>query len=163
MRNHLTKLPFILLPLLLVGAAGAQDTRGNFFVGPGSTSQSGVGQRSYEVGGGVERLLDRGISAGAELEGVVQATGRAKNSVGILSLNPYYHFLKDSKLDPYATFGYSLLFRDYTANLYNYGGGVNYWFSDKLGLKLELRDHVWRHKGIDSTHIWGVRIGVTFR
>lgn len=163
MRNHILKLSFAILPLLFAGAAAAQDTRGAFFVGPGGTTQSGFTQRSYEVGGSVERLLAMGIGAGAELEGVVHAAGQAKNSVGIFSLNPYYHFLKERALDPYATFGYSLLFRDYTANLYNYGGGVNYWFKPNMGVKVEVRDHVWSHPLVSSTHIWGVRVGITFR
>jgi hypothetical protein len=111
----------------------------------------------------VERLLDRGVGLGAELEGVVQAAGRAKDSVGVFSISPYYHFLHERKLDPYATAGYSLLFRDFTANGFNYGGGVNYWFDDALGLMVEIRDRRIARSGAPAAHYWGVRIGLTFR
>jgi hypothetical protein len=148
--------------LSLCGLACAQNTRGYFFLGPGGISSNGTTTRSYEVGGGVERLFERGIGAGAELEGFVPGTGAASKSVGIFSLNGYYHFLHERKLDPFATAGYSLLFRDFTANLFNYGGGMNYWFQDNLGVQVGIHDHIWSHSG-SSTHYWGIRVGLTFR
>jgi hypothetical protein len=148
--------------LFLAGMAWAQNTRGYLFVAPGGISAAGTTERAYEIGGGVERLIDRGIGAGAELEGVVPGVGRAANAVGLFSLNGYYHFLRDRRLDPFATSGYSLLFRDYTANLFNYGAGVNYWFQDNLALQVGIRDHVGSNGGI-TTHYWGIRVGVAFR
>jgi hypothetical protein len=105
--------------IFLAGMAWAQNTRGYFFVAPGGISAAGTTERAYEIGGGVERLLEHGIGAGAELEGVVPGVGRVANAVGLFSLNGSYHFLRDRRLDPFATAGNSLLFRDYTANLFN--------------------------------------------
>jgi hypothetical protein len=108
-------------------------------------------------------LLEHGIGAGAELRAVVPGSGAARNSVGILSFNGSYHFLRDGKLDPFATAGYSLLFRDFTANMFNYGGGLNYWFQDSLGLRLKLRDHVRSASAGPTADYWGIGIGLTFR
>ncbi len=150
--------------LLATAAAHAQYTRGYAYVAPGGITQGGATGASYELGGGVERLLERGVGVGVELEGDVPSTGLARNSVGIFSVNPYYHFLRERRLDPYATAGYSLVFRDFARNAFNWGGGVNYWFQDNLGVLLEFRDHIWTPAGAPkSAHYWGLRIGLTFR
>ncbi len=152
-----------LLPLILCGAAFAQSTSGYLFVAPGGWTQRGATRSVYEAGGGAERSLDRGIGAGMELEGAVPAVGRASNAIGIFSINGFYHFLKERPLDPFATMGYSLVFRDFTANGFNYGGGLRYWFRDNRGLLVEMRDHSWGQPGAPRAHVWGVRIGLTFR
>ena len=85
--------------------------------------------------------------------------------VGILSANGSYHFLNgepSQKLVPFVTGGYSLAFREGSANLFNFGGGVNYWFRERMGLRLEFRDHV-IPDGNHSDHFLGFRIGLTFR
>jgi hypothetical protein len=149
--------------LLICGPAAAQYTRGYVYVAPGGISAGGNTTRSYQIGGGVERLLVHGIGAGADLSGLIPGTGRASNSVGIFSLNGYYHPLHDRKADPFVTAGYSLMFRDFTANMFNFGGGVNYWFQENLGLMVEFRDH-YRHvtRSLNANY-WGFRIGLTFR
>ena len=158
-----TQLSVVFSLWCLCGLASAQDTRGYVVVAPGEISAAGHSQRSYQFGGGVERLLERGIGAAAELRGVVPGSGSARNSVGILSINGSYHFLRDGKLDPFATAGYSLLFRDFTANMFNYGGGLNYWFQDNLGIRIEIRDHVRSGGAAPAIHYWGIGIGLTFR
>lgn len=74
-----------------------------------------------------------------------------------------YHFVhgKDIKLDPFVTGGYTLMFRNGHVNLFNFGGGLNCWFSHRLGVRLELRDQV--HRDGVSVHYWGGRIGLAFR
>ena len=44
------------------------------------------------------------------------------------------------------------------ANAFNYGGGLNWWIGERVGLKFEIRDQYG-----DSVHYWGMRFGVTFR
>ena len=41
---------------------------------------------------------------------------------------------------PFVTVGYSLAFRTSTANLWNFGGGLNYWLRDRIALMAEVRD-----------------------
>ncbi|HWB85143.1 MAG TPA: outer membrane beta-barrel protein [Bryobacteraceae bacterium] len=155
---------FILLSFLLsCSLASAQSTRGYLFIAPGGLTASGNTLATYQLGGGVEQMLSHGVAAGAELSGVIPAHHLASNTAGIFSLNGYYHFLREGRLDPYATLGYSLLFRDFTANMFNYGAGANYWFHNDLALKLEVRDHVWGHGPAPAAHYWGIRIGVAFR
>lgn len=165
------KIRFVFLLLILCGMASAQYTRGYFYVAPGGVTAAGNTERTYGIGGGAERLLAGGIGAGFELGGLLPAHAFSTNAAGIVSLNGYYHFLHDRALDPFATAGYSLLFRDFTANMFNFGGGVNYWFQDNLGLLLEFRDHV-RHYNANAVNgpgvsiaanYWNFRIGLTFR
>lgn len=153
--------------LCFCAVAHAQNTRGYVFLAPGEVSAAGASLRTYHLGGGIERLFERGIGGGGELGAVIPGTDPARNTVGILSLNAYYHFARESvrqrKLDPFATAGYSLLFRNFTGNMFNFGGGLNYWFEDNLGVKLEFRDHVRKHSPLPRAHYWGFRIGLTFR
>ena len=152
------------LPLFLIcGEAHGQQSHGYAFLAPGGVSSSGHTSSTYQMGGGLEGILARGIGAGAELSAL--GAGRAfSNSVfGLFSLNGYYHFPPhQQKLDPFATLGYSLAFRTSTKNLFNFGFGSNYWFHDNLGLKLEFRDHVWRQDSFTANY-WGFRVGLTFR
>lgn len=148
---------------LFAASASAQLTRGYVFVAPGGTSQGGATARTYSLGGGVERLLERGVAASAEIQGTVPGEGRARNSFGIASFDGGYHLLRESRLDPFASAGYSLIFRDYTANAFNFGGGLNYWFDPGMALRVEFRDHLRGANTAPSVHYWGIRIGLAFR
>lgn len=61
---------------------------------------------------------------------------------------------------PFVTGGYSLRIRAGVASAFNFGGGVNYWFKDRVGLRLEFRDHI-SHS--DLNYFYGFRIGLAFR
>jgi hypothetical protein len=66
-----------------------------------------------------------------------------------------------NRVEPFVTGGYTLFFRWGAANGFNFGGGVNYWLKDHIGLRFEVRDTVWTSGGL--IHYLGFRIGVTFR
>jgi hypothetical protein len=70
--------------------------------------------------------------------------------------------LRNKTFDPFLTAGYSLIFRDFTANAANFGGGANYWFAGDIGLLIEGRDHYAKLQGA-FTHLWEFRVGLTFR
>ena len=99
------------------------------------------------------------VGAGAEVELSDHHPGLA-GGFGVASPNGYFHIPVNrmSNLDPYATAGYSLFFKYGTANAFNYGGGLNWWIGERVGLKFEIRDQYG-----DSVHYWGIRFGVTFR
>jgi hypothetical protein len=101
---------------------------------------------------------------GAEL-GYLAPTAGLGSGIGVLSLNGAYHFLpkKDGKLAPFVTGGYSLGFRSGTINMYNFGAGAHYWFTKRVGLRLEFRDQIWPGGGGPMFHHWGFRLGVAFR
>jgi hypothetical protein len=42
------------------------------------------------------------------------------------------------------------------------GGGINWWFKERLGLRLELRDNIWP-RGDTIYHIAAFRVGLMFR
>lgn len=68
-------------------------------------------------------------------------------------------------MDPFVTAGVgagTLNIFGGSGTLVNYGGGVNYWFRQRLGLRLELRDMVTLNKGYKSRHFWGFRAGLAF-
>ena len=45
----------------------------------------------------------------------------------------------------------------------NFGGGVNYWFRERVGLRLEFRDQVGIELEGPSSHFYGLRVGLSFR
>jgi hypothetical protein len=63
---------------------------------------------------------------------------------------------------PFVTGGYTLGFRDGHENLFNVGGGVDFWLKPKVGLRVEFRDHIWIEDN-DTLQFLGVRVGVMFR
>jgi hypothetical protein len=154
----------ILLVVLLPLAAAAQSKdhhgQGYFFVAPTTTT---AGVFGLHIGGGGEGLVYKGLGVGGEI-GYLGATQELSQGIGVLSPNVSYNFTKASKsgkFTPFVTGGYSLLIGSDALHALNVGGGVNWWFKDRLGLRLEFRDHVTLQFG--STHIFGVRIGLAFR
>ncbi|HBY61253.1 MAG TPA: hypothetical protein DEH78_15640 [Solibacterales bacterium] len=112
------------------------------------------------MGGGGEWVSRWGLGAGAEV-GYLGARSFG-SGFGTFSPSASYHFLKRGKWDPFAAGGYTLGFRNGTINMFHFGGGTNYWFSNRVGLKLEFRDHVYS-PGRAAVHFWGFRFGATFR
>lgn len=153
MRRVLTVMFFIALAQV---AASAQDTRVQRGYGYGfaGVATNGSGRTSALGGAGGEVRLYKGLGVGAEA-----AVG---DDFGMFSANGSYHFTKSGsqKLVPFVTGGYTLLGPSDSTNLVNYGAGLNYWASDRVGLRFEVRDHVFIQ---GSNHIVGLRVGVTFR
>jgi hypothetical protein len=175
--------------LLLTALAEAQGLRGFFYLGPapnnGLSTPTSFGilptappptyvanglSNAYTAGVGLEERFNKYLGAGFDLGGIAPGSGKvASNSVATFSPNGYFHLpLSDwqgSKVDVYATAGYSLLFRDSAANGINAGGGLNYWFKERLGLMLEFR--FIKVFGSDpptpATQYYIVRFGLTLR
>lgn len=156
----------LFLTLCAATSAFAQtgnDRRGQgyVFVAPsGFTSGSTAG---VHIGGGGEGLVYKGLGVGGEI-GYAFPGESPDNGLGIASVNGSYHFKNASasgKVVPFVTGGYTLLFRSATANAFNFGGGVNYWFKERLGLRLEFRGHVPERNEISQ--VYGFRIGLSFR
>ena len=154
------KTKLLLISLGFAAMAAAQTSHGYVYVAPGALTSGGYNQATLHAGGGGEAIIAKGIGVGAEV-GYLGPTAYMGEGFGVFSANGYYHFIhrKDSKLDPFVTGGYTLFFRSGTANLANFGGGVNYWFSRHVGLRAEFRDHLYT----GSEHYWGFRFGATFR
>ncbi len=161
-----TMMTFGLLLISLISAqAQSNNTKdykvqGYAFAAPVVTNGGGNGA---QVGAGVEGLVYQGLGAGAELSYLSTVTG-FRSGLGVFSPNVSYHFLnatKSGKVVPFVTGGYTLFFRNGTASGFNYGGGVNYWFKERVGLRFEVRDQVFVNNG--TGHFVGFRAGISFR
>ncbi len=120
----------------------AGNLRGEVFYGAGAGIAGGEAQGLMHLGGGFDKTIYKGLGAGAEL-GYLFPRQSFANGVGLFSANAFYHIQPDSSfLVPFLTGGYSLAFRQETVNLANFGGGVDYWFRGRWGLRMEVRDHV---------------------
>jgi hypothetical protein len=128
------------------------------FGGVGGTSEGLLG--TLHVGGGGEGLVYKGLGLGAEI-GYLSPLGNFGEGIGILSTNVGYHFVKPNhKLVPFVTGGFSLAFKNGSSGGGNFGGGVQYWLRPHVGLRFEFRDHVFAS---DTPHLYGVRVGLSFR
>jgi hypothetical protein len=148
----------VLLCLVAATAAMAQS-HGYVFVAPGAASGGHNSSALIHLGFGGEAVLPMGIGAGAE----VGFMGRTSLDVlGTASLNGYYHFKRSGAWTPFATAGYSNFFTiTGHNNLANLGAGVNYWYKDHLGIKLEFRDHF--RTGTSSANYAEFRFGFDFK
>lgn len=95
------------------------------------------GDSRFQIGGGAEVFLFKGLSAGGDFSHITGSDGTGLNN---LSANATYHFLgraTSKKFDPFVSGGYSRFFASGAAgNAFNFGGGMNYWLSDRLGRRL---------------------------
>jgi hypothetical protein len=116
---------------------------------------------TFQVGGGFDTYVYKGFSLGGELAETLGGLGGAHAT--ILSPSGSYHFLnldKTGRFDPFATGGYSRFFitnQRPDSNTVNIGGGLNYWMSQKFGLKFDLSDHI----GGNGSFV-GLRGGIVF-
>jgi hypothetical protein len=157
----------IVLLTICSGWASAQlekkySGQGYVFFAPGVVAPGGSG--TFQVGGGGEGFVHKGLGVGAEIGYLFPRTS-AGDGLGLFSVNGSYNFQNPQsgrKLIPFVTGGYSLAFRGGSANLLNFGGGVNYWFREKMGLRLEFRDHLGSPCGC-RVQFLQFRIGLAFR
>jgi hypothetical protein len=134
--------------------------QGYGFVAPVALNGESTG---LQIGVGGEGLIHKGLGVGAELS-LLTTPRQFREGIGLLSPNVSYHFLnatKDGKLVPFVTGGYTLFFRSGVAHGINFGGGVNYWFKERVGLRFEVRDQVLAYD--DTAHYVGFRAGISFR
>lgn len=159
------KLFIIILLTASVPAAAFGQSRderrgwGYAYAGVGGVTGFNSGA-SFTAGGGGEVLFFRGLGVGGDL-GYLSLPGRFDNGIGIGSVDLAYHFNRSGKVAPFVTGGPSVAFAGgAAAGGGNIGGGIQYWPKDHLGMRFEVRDHVFSS---DSPHFVTFRVGVTFR
>ena len=106
-------------------------------------NSGGNSTASFQVGAGGEGLVYKGLGLGAQI-GYLAPFRAGGDGFGIFSADGSYHFQHSKlKLVPFVIGGYSVAFRSGTSSSGgNFGGGVQYWMKDHLGLRFEFRDHV---------------------
>ena len=163
-RQLLVCCALILIPGFALGQelSGVESGRGYTFVAPGAVVSSGGNMGFLHFGGGGEVILAKGFGIGCEI-GYVGPMEYMEQGVGLFSLNGLYSFKTNrlSRISPFVTGGYSVLFGSGHLNAVNFGAGIHYWFSRRVGLRLEVRDHV--SPGYFSDHLIQGRIGIALR
>jgi len=122
------------------------------------------------TGFGGEVFVYKGLGVGAEAGYLAPDWSfSGNNGVGVVSLDGSYHFFgkkNHRRIEPFVVGGYSLYYGDRTATEsgFNFGGGVNWWFSRHAGLRLELReqDHIHDFHS-QFTRVVAFRVGMTFK
>ena len=123
-----------------------------------------VDQTSNAYGAGAEFFVFRGLTLGGEV-GQVFSVGRPYTSSFVLAaFNPAWHFAprgRASTVVPFVTGGIGGAFRGRGGSvLGNYGAGLTWWFHDRLGARLEVRDHVCP---VCDSNLVLFRAGISFR
>ena len=133
--------------------------QGYVFVAPGAYVGYSETRATMHFGGGGEGLIYKGLGLGAEIGGIWAVQG--SDLLAVLSVNGSYHFSRGRKISPFLTGGYSPIWGDGSANMVNFGGGVNWWLGERKGIRLEFRDHVYAEGS--NRQIVEFRIGFAFR
>jgi hypothetical protein len=117
------------------------------------------------VAGGGE-LLSKGR---AGIAGEVGLLGNSSSVLTTVSVGGVWHVVPMStkhRPAPYLTSGFSVLANhDGGFATWNIGGGVDVWTGERMGIRLDVRDHLRplrRHFG-GTAHYWTVGAGVVFR
>jgi hypothetical protein len=163
MHTHRFVLLVALLLFVTVATQAQSNSHGYLLAAPGGTSSNGTGGGTLHIAGGADGVFTNGASVGAEV-GYLLPFRDTSSGLGLFSVNGGYHFLKSgSKTVPFITGGYTGFFRSGYANGVNFGGGVNYWFKERMGLRVEFRDNVALFDSSYNVHFLNVRVGLAFR
>jgi len=138
-----------------------------FFVAPGAISINvePFRQSSFQIGGGYEGFIYRGLGIGIDGGALRVATpGTLQKWTGMLSLDAIYDFQRASgqKLCPFIAAGFTAIPQFDVGGGYNVGGGIKYWFAERSGLKVEFRFHA-RPGDLHTYDDIQARIGIAIR
>lgn len=161
MRKIIAAVVLLMAAQAVALAQTTSEHRGWGYAVGGVGGASGSGSTAFfQAAGGGEGLVYKGLGLGGEV-GYLAPFQNPGNGFGIVSPDVSYHFSRGSKLVPFVTGGYSMAFRSgATSSGGNFGGGVQYWMKDHVGLRVEFRDHVFSS---DSPHLFQIRVGLSFR
>jgi hypothetical protein len=147
--------------LLVVAAASADAQVLGYGVAGPATSMGFVNHSriTFNVAGGAEAVAADVVGLGGELGFF--------NRLIVGSANASLHLagVSRAKVSPFVTAGYSRLGigdGEGAFSAFNAGAGVQGWFSDRAGVRIEVRDHL-RPGDRGVTQYWSLRLGVVFR
>lgn len=113
------------------------------------------------AGAGGDYIIWRGIGIGGD-GSFAFPRREPSEGIGLAAVHGSYHFVNQfnpRKFVPFANAGYTLAFRESTANFAHIGAGFIYWFKDELGFRFEWRNTF----NSNERFLTGIRLGVTFR
>jgi hypothetical protein len=152
---------------LLSGSGWAQERHkpragGHFFFAPGQRHDTG--SSTLQIGGGGEGYVYKGLGFGGDVGALnVQSTTGVRQWTSMVSLNALYHFnsADKSRFSPFIIGGVTVIPAFDVPGGVNIGGGLQYWFRDRIGLRIEFRDHILT--GMRNHHYPQARIAIAFR
>ncbi len=158
----------LLMPALARAQEVGPESHGHgyaFFAGGAATTFScrSCTFGTIHVGGGGEATFYKGLGIGAEAGYLVPAEDTS-SGLGLASLNAVYIFRGKgrSRIEPFLTGGGTVGFAAGGAfGGINFGGGIQYWMRNRIGLRFEFRDHV-PTQSLNS-HLFEGRVGISFR
>ena len=154
--------------------ARAQTVGGSFSAGIGGFMCCTGTVTAVDLGGGVDVPFGPQVSLAGQFR-VVGPLGDDRSgpsspyrfsTLQLLDLDGSFYFgsvhsARRSVL-PFLTGGLTLVFGgDGTGATGNFGGGVDYWFTERRGMRLEVRDDILPQFG--TTHVIVLRGGIIFR
>ena len=176
--TNMRHLVLIVSSLLIFAAAGkSQEFEmprriGYVFVAPGRDS-AGWKKTTVHTGAGGHLIVYKGLGMNVET-GFLFHPGNSEARTTLTSFGASYHLLNEKsprKIVPFVATGYSYAANNTMLNMQmlNFGGGVDYWLREELGLRLEVRAHFSPKAYPDGTlfpgapvHFLGYRIGVVW-
>ncbi len=152
-------------PLFLLFAAGialfaqAPRAQGYAFFG---IDNPPFGDFNYNtVGAGADLFVYKDLAFSPSAGYLRARDGNQSGSAAVVTLNGSYHFLRGKgRFEPFVTAGYGAL-----ANLgegismFNYGGGGQYWFHKRIGVRAEVLN--FQHR--QYRELTSIRFGISFR
>lgn len=141
-------------------AQSSQDRKAWGYAGGavGVTAGDGSSLGFFHVLAGGEGLMAGGLGAAVDV-GYIAPFEEVSAGFGALSPGISYHFGRNKKADPFVTGGYTLFFRSGTANGYHFGGGVDWWAKERMGIRFEGRDMVIE----GEEHLISFRVNLLFK
>jgi hypothetical protein len=163
--KKLIALFIVMMPVLSYAQTPTQTERTSYgYAFTGLNVSSNGGEHGLQAGIGGEGIIHKGFGVGAEIGYFRHPMFGSDSGIGLLSVNPSYHFLnvsKSRKLVPFVTGGFSLFFSRGAVIGGNFGGGITYWVKDRIGVRVEARDQIPAYSGIG--HFPSFRVAITFR
>jgi hypothetical protein len=153
----------VLFLVLAIAVARVQTTRaeglGYAIVGPaGYSGFFGSSASAVHAAGGGEGLIDGRAGIGGEF-GVF-------NSLSVFSVNGVLHVSPSPAnrgLSPFVTGGYTHMGNgEGSFDAWNVAAGMDLWAKNRLGVRVEFRDHV-RPDSRGAVQYWTIRAGIVFR
>lgn len=160
-----TRLAVAAAGALLLGSTHNAEAQlhGHVVAGVGQHSSSAVSDSIVEMAAGAEGRFSSGRLGVAVDLGYLTPTDGLTRGRGVLASSLVIRPSTTSAIRPFVSAGYALLFRTSAAHAVTVGGGVEYWTRPRLGLRLELRDHIHSPRGGVRSHFWSVRLGIVAR
>ena len=135
-----TALVLLATPTLAQGRAEGHRRAGALFGSLGGVSDGTA--PLFHVGAGEEVVWSNGLGVGGDF-GYIGPNSEFGEGLLLLTVGPIYEFRTSGRYKPFVRGGVSLAFGQGGAlPLMHIGGGLDQWFDERWGLRLEVRDHL---------------------